>query len=524
MTEALSLTPQQVDDLQDLVTQIDTSIALGLVPFVGQAIDIYDTAWAAYDLYDTRNAADEHKEAAYFDIAMALLGWIPGPGDAIKKTLKTVNKSPQRFAPLLLDAVRQALYAAGYKVDPYQFLMNSISEGKMHELVTNAKKVVQGSNVYQRSPAAVQLAMIGGIDLAVSSLPLLVGVVERKVKKWLTHGPRSTASRPGHEASGESHPAPGQSQPAARKDTAQKPPPHQQGNADAHVGKDGKPNPVRAQRGTMNPSQIGQAAFNQLQEILGEHVADYHCHNELGWGKKHGSQAQHDKGEVSPAKLSDGQKLRQLRLAPEIRGVGIDAVWHSKSPKPYAIAEYKARAVPMTANGVRELLKKKEAAQDKNLQPAKRKERSTYRRSQKPGPSTLPQPTPLPQGVPKMSHLWIEQRVKKVRGLKSTVIDDLEDPKNYARHVVLVVTTIGDGLTHSQQMLGGQMDESKHASHATGVMVFGESDRVFTEVPTETEKPSRKPVPQNDRIRTQRGGNEQFFGQAPTAFFERKLF
>lgn len=336
---------------------------------------------------------------------------------------------------------------------------------------------------------------MGGIDLAVSSLPLLVGVVERKVKKWLTHGPRSTARRPGHEASGEGRRAPGRSRPIARKDTAQRPPPHQQGNADAHVGKNGKPNPVRAQRGTMNPSQIGQAAVNQLQESLGEHVADYHCHNELGWGRKHGSHAKHDKGDVSPAKLSDGQKLRQLGLAPEIRGVGIDAVWHSKSPKPYAIAEYKARAVPMTANGVRELLKKKEAAQDKNLQPAKRKERSIYRRSQKPGPSTLPQPTPLPQDVPKMSHKWIEQRIDSVRNLASPMGVDLKKqlkrPENYARQVVLVVTTIGDGKTHSQQMIEGQMDEAKHALHAAGVSVYGETDRVFTEA-VEDQKDGKK--------------------------------
>lgn len=357
MTEAaLSLTPQQVDDLQDLVTQIGTSVALGLLPFVGQAID---------------------------------------------------------------------------------------------------------------------------------------------------KGPCSTASQRGHEAAGEGHPAPGQSPPTARKDTAQQPPPHQQGNADAHVGKNGKPNPVPAQRGTMNSSQIGQAAFNQLQESLGEHVADYHCHNDLGWGARHGSRARHDNGELSAAKLSDGQKLRQLGLTPEIRGVGIDAVWHPKSPKPYAITEYKARAVPMTANGMRGLLVS-EAAQDKTQQPVKRKERSTYRRSQKPGPSTLPQPATLPQGVPKMSHLWITQRIKSVKGLADTIVEQLRNRDLYMRLVVVVITTVGDGLVHSQQMLGGQMDEDKHASHAGGVTVYGESDRVFTEVSTETEKPSSKPAPENDRSRKQR--------------------
>ena len=495
------LTPQQTDDLKDLVTQIGKSVALGLVPFLGQAIDIYDTAWAAYDLYGTRGAPSERQEAAYFDIAMALIGWIPGPGDAIKKTLKTVNKDPQRYAPLLLDAVRQALYAAGYKVDPHQFLLDSISAGKVRELLDNARAVVQGSSVYAGSPPAVQTAMLGGLDTAAHSLPLLVGVVERKVAKWLKLAPKSTtqaAQATQAKAKGPDH--------GRAHDPAHKPPPHQQGK-DAAVGRDGKPNAASAQRGTVNAAQIGQASLNQLQEGLGEHVADYHCHHDLKWGRQHSGPPQHDRGQTASAKLSDGGLLRQLGITPQARGVGIDAVWHPATHhKPYAIAEYKARAVPMTANGMRGLLVS-ESAQDKTLQPAKRKERAGYRRSQKTGPPNMPQPTPLPQSVPKMSHLWIAQRVKKVAGLTSTVIDNLEDQKSYTRHVVLVVTSVGAGLTHSLQIAEGQIDETKHASHAVGVSVYGESERVFTEAAsqTQTEKPETRETSSTAKGKSKKG-------------------
>ena len=91
-----------------------------------------------------------------------------------------------------------------------------------------------------------------------------------------------------------------------------------------------------------------------------------------------------------------------------------------------------------------------------------------------------------------MSHLWIKQRIKDVKGLDKNVGKDLQKHDLYMRQVVIFVSTIGDGLAHSQQMIGGQMDERKHDLHAAGVSVYGESDRVFTEA-AEDQKDSKKP-------------------------------
>ncbi|KPY88673.1 hypothetical protein ALO36_04251, partial [Pseudomonas syringae pv. tomato] len=48
----------------------------------------------------------------------AVIGWIPGPDDGLKKSLRIVNKDPERYAPVLFDLLRFVLQECGIKTSP----------------------------------------------------------------------------------------------------------------------------------------------------------------------------------------------------------------------------------------------------------------------------------------------------------------------------------------------------------------------------------------------------------------------
>ena len=464
--------------LEQFLKDVGKSVALGMVPGLGQAIDIYDTLYSAFDIYQAKDQSQAVKDEAYFGMAMALVGWIPGPGDGIKKTLKTVNKNPQDYAPLLLDAVRYGLYEAGYKADPYTFLMESISEGKLRALLNACKNDLQGSSIFKKAPAWTQEAMLIGLELAAQSLPLLVGVVERKVHSWLHLAPKSSAKPRGGTT-------------VKSKDAKQ--PPSQQPKAKADTSKGGKPNAQQVLNGTVNAIEIGTANINQLQESVGEHVADYFCHDTLKWGTKHGKAAQHDAGQKG-AKLSDFGKLSQLKANVKARGIGIDAVWLGGA-KPYAVTEYKTRNMGLSKVAIQKLLVA-ESAQDVDAKGPHQKSRADYNKRRKAavknGQTFNDAQPSLAKDVPKMSHKWISQRIGNVAGLSSAQIDALKNRAYYTRHVIQVVTSAGDGEVHGKELQTARSEKrevqaAKHTGHQENIHNFTD---VFTEAPDDRNKAS----------------------------------
>lgn len=459
-------------DMEDLMTEVGKSVAIGLLPFVGQAIDIYDTAYAAYDIYNSQDAKGEQRDEAYFNMAMAAIGWIPGPGDGIKKTLKTINKNPQKYAPLLLDAVRQALYSAGYKVDPYQFLMDSIDAGRIRAIINGAKSDIAGSSIYQRCPAMVQTSMMAGMGMASQSVPMMVGVVERKVKTWLKLTPRNTAVT--HQIDSK----------------AKSPPPKQQGSK-GEAGTQGAINPTTANTEGSNTTEIAMANINQKQESVGEHIADFYCHDHLMWGANKGSTAKHDKHDKTSAKLTDGYHLNQLSTDIKARGVGIDAIWKTGTTPSYAVTEYKTRSMFMSANAIKNLLVS-EAAQEVSQKTQYRKASKQHRKIQKIGPPPTAHPAKPDSDVPKMSHKWIQDRVEMKIDLNGSDKRALEIKSNYSRHVIHVVTSSGAGKIHREELEAAfnasprrQVDENKHTEHTNDVHNYM---NVFTEYKKDVEQ------------------------------------
>lgn len=68
---------------KEAAVELAKGIALGAVPFLGQAIDAYDTVESSIVLYNAETA--DGKDEAKFDLLLAVIGWIPEPGDGLKK-------------------------------------------------------------------------------------------------------------------------------------------------------------------------------------------------------------------------------------------------------------------------------------------------------------------------------------------------------------------------------------------------------------------------------------------------------
>ncbi|RMT29141.1 hypothetical protein ALP49_01585, partial [Pseudomonas syringae pv. solidagae] len=74
---------------------------------------------------------------------MAIIGWIPGPGDGLKKSLRIVNKDPERYAPVLFDLLRFVLQECGIRTSPEALLEQVFNAGKLtadvDEIITGVK-------------------------------------------------------------------------------------------------------------------------------------------------------------------------------------------------------------------------------------------------------------------------------------------------------------------------------------------------------------------------------------------------
>ena len=184
----------------------------------------------------------------------------------------------------------------------------------------------------------------------------------------------------------------------------------------------------------------------------------------------------------------------------------IGVIWKSGSTPPYAIVEHKAREMYIPAPAMKSLLVR-ESAQEGSQKVQYRKASKQHRKIQKAGPPPTAHPTKPETDVPKMSHKWIEDRVKAHLELSLEEKEELKKPSDYSRHVIHVVTASGAGKTHREALeaameaakASGQhsdVDSSKHHEHTESVYNY---TNVFTEyrddaetTPSEQGKPAAK--------------------------------
>ncbi|AZE23344.1 hypothetical protein [Pseudomonas chlororaphis] len=96
----ISGTNDRKEAYKEAAVELAKGIALGAVPFLGQAIDAYDTVESCVLLY--KSNSESAKEDAQFDLLLAIIGWVPGPGDGLKKvcvsSIATHNDLPQYYS------------------------------------------------------------------------------------------------------------------------------------------------------------------------------------------------------------------------------------------------------------------------------------------------------------------------------------------------------------------------------------------------------------------------------------------
>ncbi|WP_448092748.1 hypothetical protein [Pseudomonas lini] len=324
---------------QEAAVELAKGIALGAVPFLGQAIDAYDTIESSIVLYNAESTAG--KEDAQFDLLMAVIGWVPGPGDGLKKSLRIVNKDPQRYAPVLFDLLRFVLQECGIKTSPEELLKQIFDAGKLHAELDEIITGVKGSSTFQSLPNWAKTAVVTVLATSRDNMPAMVGIVEKRLVKWKGMQRNSSAA-----SSGSSHPK-----------KAEKP-----ASKDSAVAAKGTEGASGTHSNQVEASNVGlQAPSSILNEglgVSGEHIADYICAVEFGWGKDWDG---HDKGadgkwlEGVPSasktgKLSAGgsPKAKHVlyKLSDGANGTGIDAVWRANPAnnegKQFAIVEAKA--------------------------------------------------------------------------------------------------------------------------------------------------------------------------------------
>jgi hypothetical protein len=167
------------------------------VPFLGQAIDAYDTVESCLTLY--RSETPDAKEDAEFDLVLALVGWIPGPGDGVKKSLRLVNRDPQRFAPVLFDLLRFILSECGIKTSPEMLLEQMFDAAALGSEIDEVMTGVKSSSTFKALPNWTKIAVTTVLADARDNMPRMMGVVEKRLLKWKKVQRNSSAAPNGSE-------------------------------------------------------------------------------------------------------------------------------------------------------------------------------------------------------------------------------------------------------------------------------------------------------------------------------------
>ncbi|MBK1613896.1 hypothetical protein CKO44_10485 [Rubrivivax gelatinosus] len=282
---------------------------IGCVPVLGQIVDARDVIKGLVEV-----AGAPACPLAWFNLITALIGLIPGGGDAVKRSTRAIKSGAVRVDELL-DMIRRY-----YKGDPEKLLREALDLAKLRKQLDN----ILGNPNFTRQ---LSPEMRQRVDDIRANLSHQFDAFKKEIDGWLAKG-RKTSADTG---------------PAAKLQPGTPPAkPGTQANAGTQ-GSGEHNNPCSPN--TPNAATQRTARFKSLTQkvlgVMGEHMADYYCQDVKGWGQA----VRHDQALVNEAKLNDHGRL--VQLWPTLpRGRGIDAIWHSKGAKPYAIIEAKASYDP----------------------------------------------------------------------------------------------------------------------------------------------------------------------------------
>jgi hypothetical protein len=403
---------------------------IGCIPVLGQLVDARDIIKGLIEV-----SAAPASPLAWFNLITALIGLVPGGGDAVKRSLRAVKSGAVHIDEVL------AMIRRLYKGDPEKALREALDLGKLRKYLND---ILDNPNLTRQLSPEVRKS----IDNIQANLNRQFDNFKKEVDSWLARGRKTSADGPPVAT-----PKPGT--PPAKPNTT------------AKAGSQSKtPHSNSASPKTPNAATQRTARFKSLTQkvlgVMGEHMADYHCQDVKGWGRK----MRHDQNGINNAKLNDGGHL--IPLWPCIpRGRGIDAVWKSKGPKPYAVIEAKASYDP--TKSLKALLGE---AGDKTERGGSNT--GSLRRRGGAGGQGAAGPTSVRQTngkVTQMGYSWINTRLLKITLTDPKAkIDLLRDKqKAYSRHVVFF--SIPQAVSHAEALIlhasGRAVEHAFHGAHQT---------------------------------------------------------
>ncbi|MBB5018637.1 hypothetical protein HNQ59_001928 [Chitinivorax tropicus] len=429
--EAWSAAKQFVKGEYDGPAAMLLDVVLGMVPVVGQAIDARDIILGLIDIADQPDGYE-----AWFNFITALIGVVPGGGDAIKRALRTIRKGHAPASELLSMLRRLG------RGNPEQAVLDMLDVSKLQPHIKTLTDTLKSNRLVEALDAHTRQRITTTVNNLQHSLNHQFSKFSAEVRGWLKKQPNNAA-----EPDYVSKSAPRQAdKPNAKGGTASQSKEH---SSVAHAD--------RYNAFTAATSTLAQHSL-YFKGVLGEHMADYWV-VEQGWAA---GWVAHDRGQdgrwtnqdpKAPRKLNDNGAMTPLWPL-TTRGRGIDAVWRTnrQNGKPYAVIEAKAYTDPKTplsamlsdVQDKQEFEAYKQLTRDWKKQQPSSKGRSTKRgdkRLEQPTrqtPSTPPPRKPDPQ-VMQMSHVWIRDRLVKATGDPLALRDLLRNSKvmPYTRHVLL---------------------------------------------------------------------------------------
>jgi hypothetical protein len=407
---------------------------IGCVPVLGQIVDARDIVKGLAEV-----AGAPASPLAWFDLITALIGLVPGGGDAAKRSLRSVKSGAMPVDDLL------AMIRKVYKGDPEKLLRVVMDVSKLRKALDD---ILAHPALAQRlSPEARQ-----GVRQIRANLGKQFDAFKKEVDGWLSRGRKTSADGPAHAKAGAGTPP---AKPATRAEggTREKTP-------------HGDPAATSAPNAATQRTARFKTLAQKVLGVLGEHMADYHCQEVKGWG----AAARHDAAMTNPAKLNDASRMVQLWPV-VVRGRGIDAVWKtSGQAKPYAIIEAKASFDP--TKSLRALLgeaQDKAERGDPSSSPSGGRSGRAGRSGQKGSAGSSTSIRQLNGKVTQMGHGWIQRRLRTITlsdpAAKAMLL--AEKDKAYDRNVLFF--SIPQGVAHAEALIshaaGRPVESSMHAAH-----------------------------------------------------------
>lgn len=180
------------DDYPEAKAELLKAIERHRLPLLTQELNAYDCIQAIFELDAINNPKDE--EDAFFDLALALIGWIPGPGQGLKTLLRLINRAPQRHAEKLFDMIRYALMACRLKTSPEQLLEKCLDPMRLAAELPEIIRGVSASSTFNGLTPQQQRLVLHNLNEACEHTEFLMASVQERIAPWIAEQRNNSAA------------------------------------------------------------------------------------------------------------------------------------------------------------------------------------------------------------------------------------------------------------------------------------------------------------------------------------------